>query len=108
MNLALWRAPITHSLFYILVQMDTVTWPTWILATVPWGFQRHRVYLSGAYTGDSMAVLNVPGPLEQPEQAAGCIPYPEGCRLQAAHSAPRPPTMGKEALLTYLAANLPA
>ena len=38
LNLALRRASITCFLFCSLVQMDIVTWPTWTLATVPWGF----------------------------------------------------------------------
>ena len=38
LNLALRRASITCFLFCSLVQMDIMTWPTWTLATVPWGF----------------------------------------------------------------------
>ena len=58
----------------------------------PGAFQRHRTYLSGAQTGDSMADMNVHwkglsrSPLGQPIQARGCARYQGGCCLQPLHT----------------------
>ena len=39
LNLALRRASVTRSVFCSLVQIDMI-WPTWTLATVPWGLPK--------------------------------------------------------------------
>ena len=40
LEFGLQRASVTCSLFCSLVQMDVMTWPTWTMATAPWGFPK--------------------------------------------------------------------
>ena len=74
----------------------------------PGAFQRHHAHLNGAWSGDSVPVIDAhrarlsPGPLGPAMQATGCTHCQGGCSLQPLHTGP---PRGKEHSRASLAVN---
>ena len=74
----------------------------------PEAFQRHHAHLNGAWTGDSVPVMDAhqaglsPGLLGPAVQATGCTHCQGGCSLQPLHTGP---PRGKEHSRASLAVN---